>query len=75
MDELEKMGLRPVELKPCPFCGGHAEISEDHCRPSDKARWFIKCYTCGGSLGFYRDPYETAAKWNRRGGEPLWIKC
>jgi len=75
MNELERMGLRPVELKPCPFCGGRADISEDCGRPADRARWRVHCATCGGSLGFYRDPYEAAQKWNRRNGYPIEIKC
>ena len=75
MDELERMGLRPVELKPCPFCAGRARISWIRGEYSTDMKWKVKCHTCGGGVGFYNDPYEAAAHWNRRNGSPISIRC
>lgn len=74
MTKLEKLGLDKSSLKPCPFCGGHGELGEVYEDNKPTGRWFVKCYTCGGSIGVYGDPHETAARWNRRGGFPIELK-
>lgn len=62
-------------LLPCPFCGGHAELSHTH-----TVAWFVECNNCGCNLD---DPNATgedsndllvhresakraAARWNTR---------
>ena len=59
------------KLKPCPFCGGNADI-EDISEPEDmNAIWMIVCKKCGGSASFGmggRDATkdEAISTWNRR---------
>ena len=58
------------KLKPCPFCGGNADI-EDISEPEDmNAIWMIVCKKCGGSASFGmggRDATkdEAISTWNR----------
>ena len=66
------------ELKPCPFCGGEAEINirkqcYGHGEYHDE--YFVKCKSCGARSGFevvyYLSSKEceeaVTKKWNRRG--------
>ena len=60
-----------IKLKPCPFCGGKAELASD---VFDGRRvWFVRCLWSGGGVSvesFDRDtPQEAAKLWNRRAGE------
>lgn len=53
-----------ITLKPCPFCGGKAELSHT---PIEKTRssqngdlitqWEVICYECGTSKGEYTTEY------------------
>nr|DAT60471.1 MAG TPA: restriction alleviation protein [Caudoviricetes sp.] len=65
---------RMAELKPCPFCGGEAEITEYH------LSYEVECSACeatiAASLSFYADDDERISvrnelvkAWNRRDGE------
>lgn len=53
-----------TDLKPCPFCGGKAEVQNwcDH--------WWVRCYDClisRTNRGFHHQSKEEAiADWNRR---------
>lgn len=53
-----------VELKPCPFCGGKAEIFED------EESYGVHCtnYWCIGHdfEASYADEHYASAAWNRR---------
>ena len=59
------------KLKPCPFCGGNADI-EDISGPEDmNAILMMVCKKCGGSASFGmggRDATkdEAITAWNRR---------
>lgn len=65
-------------LKPCPFCGGAAEIVERDVEPQQDSWYgktlaiFAKCKTCGACLfdQYFHDGFGTnddaAAAWNRR---------
>ena len=67
-----------MELKPCPFCGGDAEIVERDVEPQQDSWYgktlaiFAKCKTCGACLfdDYFHDGFGTndaaAAAWNRR---------
>jgi hypothetical protein len=46
-----------VELKPCPFCGGHASVCHDE---------WIACDACGAMTGSKDETGEKVAAWNRR---------
>ena len=63
--------MSKIELKPCPFCGGHPEIVTPE--ETDGQYWFIACTNdnCWGIAGTDLCDTETEAidKWNRRDGE------
>lgn len=59
------------ELKPCPFCGGPAESSEDtDGRNIDGGPWSAGCFSEACAMDMVevwgRDQSEAEAKWNRR---------
>ena len=64
--------MSEIKLKPCPFCGGKAEMI---------ARGVLYCVTCSkcDCKGDFLDTPAAAAKvWNRRadlGGEPKLLPC
>ena len=39
------------ELKPCPFCGGKAHVSRDHCPDEGGIFLFVKCHSCRSQSG------------------------
>ena len=60
------------ELKPCPFCGGKAELisHRPYASPSGITDYYVKCGTegctlCLGGLCFTSQE-ETVRAWNRR---------
>lgn len=57
---------RPMreKLEPCPFCGGHAELTQYDAEPG---RWWrVECrYCCAKSPGA-KYPELAAPSWNRR---------
>ena len=59
-----------IELKPCPFCGGEAELSEG--RFDGKNTSYVMCKRCAsqGEFFFVSPRYASAEKaieaWNRR---------
>ena len=50
-----------AELKPCPFCGGHAII--DGC---DDTLWIVICKECNVSIGYKETECEAIDAWNKR---------
>lgn len=50
-----------IELKPCPFCGGAAEMVSDF-----DDEHFVYCKACKGGWLTTETPEEAAAAWNRR---------
>ena len=63
--------VKDVSLKPCPFCGGKAEMF-DNSRDftADRKRYFIRCteLRCAMIIAFSgnTDKHETAKQWNKR---------
>jgi Lar family restriction alleviation protein len=55
------------ELKPCPFCGGHAETVETDRHPKLYATW---CPTCHVSTGKRTAKADCIVAWNRRTTQP-----
>lgn len=68
----------PTELKPCPFCGGHAILCKEHETHElgyEIKTAFVKCDCCGANTGAYytNGVYDTTTTvqdvinaWNRR---------
>lgn len=57
-----------IELKPCPFCGGRAVMTEyPHLYVSSD--YAVRCKECDASIGFkFHTQKDAADVWNRRAG-------
>lgn len=55
-----------TDLKPCPFCGGEADIPW---ADSDNSRKSVMCAQCGVETDLFARTEEAAAAWNKR--QPL----
>ena len=58
-------------LKPCPFCGGEAEIIQTHCLTNGCVLYHVYHYALGCPVDSIRTenretPEEATAAWNRR---------
>ena len=53
----------PIELKPCPRCGGEVFIEKN-----ELGTWVVKCKRCPLDFGryFYSRKYDVKKAWNRR---------
>ena len=49
-----------TELKPCPFCGGEAEVRGTY------RTIYVCCLWCGAESGEYSDVGQAIRAWNRR---------
>ena len=50
------------ELKPCPFCGGEAEMLN-----YSETEWIVHCRMCDGMVERWRETKKEAIEqWNRR---------
>ena len=56
------------EIKPCPFCGGKAEIKSYTMRKFTKCitAYYVKCTVCRNQSALELSIKDTAEKWNRR---------
>jgi Lar family restriction alleviation protein len=61
-DTLEENKMKKEALKPCPFCGGEAELI------ALDLQWHIHCYGCDVYVHFASDSLrdEAIAAWNKR---------
>ena len=58
-----------IELKPCPFCGGKAEMVEQRLYGNTPTHFGVCCGSCyQGTWRWHRTEAEAAAAWNRRAG-------
>ena len=58
-----------VDLKPCPFCGGEAEVTDKDNYGFSNGDWMVFCNECHTYLGFdsqYETPEQAIEAWNRR---------
>lgn len=57
-----------AELKPCPFCGGEAFLSENvyDLKPGNVLLYFVECGGCNATTTEYGYKYEAIEAWNRR---------
>lgn len=55
--------MSEIKSKPCPFCGGDAEMFmlDD--------RYTARCRSCFCGTGEYKDPERASETWNRRAGD------
>ena len=61
-----------VELKPCPFCNGNAEVKDRYRKGvANRKMYWVECKKCGVSQAHhefagYRTPNKAIATWNYR---------
>lgn len=61
-----KVRMEMTQLKPCPFCGGKAEMLISEYEDSRK-EYLVACTECDGMVERWRKTEEEAAEqWNRR---------
>lgn len=54
------------ELKPCPFCGGEAEVKRYYHPFSRRSRVTVKCMICRCNSGEWGRVDKAIEAWNRR---------
>ncbi|EGR9571404.1 restriction alleviation protein, Lar family [Salmonella enterica subsp. enterica serovar Grumpensis] len=54
------------ELKPCPFCGGHAETFTTDGTEVGTYWYLAECWVCESRTGLYETEEKTAEAWNQR---------
>ncbi|HAE7522452.1 TPA_asm: restriction alleviation protein, Lar family [Salmonella enterica subsp. enterica serovar Carrau] len=54
------------ELKPCPFCGGHAGIFTTDGTEVGTYWYWAECWVCESRTGLYATEEKTAEAWNQR---------
>lgn len=47
------------DLKPCPFCGGEADVSQGSKGPDNTPWWYVECVGCASMA-------ESVEIWNKR---------
>ena len=50
--------MNDTNLKPCPFCGGEAEVTDEDSYGFSNGDWLVCCNECHTYLGF-ESQYET----------------
>ena len=58
------------KLKPCPFCGGEAEITKEDCYGFIDDEFLVICNICNLQFGFgsqYATKQEAIEAWNKKG--------
>ena len=54
--------MTEIKLKPCPFCGGIAKITQFY--PS--RNYTVQCSVCGAATLHYTNEVDSVRVWNRR---------
>lgn len=55
-----------AELKPCPFCGGKADLCKMERRDFPKTMYMITCNRCFAKTYLLTDKEAVINAWNRR---------
>lgn len=63
------MCKKEINLLPCPFCGGEAEVDIS----GGNFHWWIVCVNCGVGTAIYNTKAEALTAWNTR-ADTRWIK-
>ena len=53
-----------TDLKPCPFCGGEAQLKED----KRLNMWYVTCPSCKVETDVDKTQEKPIAVWNKRNG-------
>ncbi|WP_077958218.1 Lar family restriction alleviation protein [Salmonella enterica] len=59
-------GVSMSELKPCPFCGGHAGTFTTDGTEVGTYWYWAECWVCESRTGLYATEEKTAEAWNQR---------
>ena len=66
----KEITMDEIKLKPCPFCGGEAEINVDReaVEDTEKRHWAytVVCKRCCATSGLTYLPEKAREAWNRR---------
>jgi Lar family restriction alleviation protein len=54
------------KLKPCPFCGGQADLCKDEWNPKSNLKYFVICSSCGITTECKGTKRSVIKIWNRR---------
>ena len=54
------------KLKPCPFCGGEAELIQHHERDNEYYSYFVHCKKCVIRTTYLQSAKKVIAAWNTR---------
>ena len=57
------------DAKPCPFCGGKAELIKSDLYPTDT--WFVVCHECEIKTFLFKTPEMALSRWNRRADDVI----
>lgn len=59
---------KPIPLKPCPFCGGPANVAELKGRLFAEGvdHFYVICTKCGTQSRIMRRRQDAVIRWNRR---------
>ncbi|HUS89670.1 MAG TPA: Lar family restriction alleviation protein [Desulfosporosinus sp.] len=57
------------KLKPCPFCGGEADVSIGH-NGENEELIYVECVSCAGMANMYKYRAEAITAWNARTKDP-----
>lgn len=62
-----------AEIKPCPFCGGEAELERNAIEIIGLGDWanssFVSCTQCGAAMFSFDGIESPVEAWNRRANE------
>ena len=62
-----------MDLKPCPFCGGAAEVKSSRVPTAGGSKSYMRgwvgCKACGAYMQWTYEPSFAVRKWNQRKGD------
>ena len=61
--------MEKIELKPCPFCGGDAEVASFKLGIFGHAYYYVRCTMCGATSKVQVTARKAERSWNRRAGD------